>query len=357
MPSVTVLMSVFNGERYLGPAIESILKQTYSDFELVIVNDGSTDGSQAIVRSYGDARIRLVENGCNLGQATALNRGLCLARGELIARQDADDLSHPERLARQVEVMCADPDLALVGTQGRVIDETGARVGTVSRCREHISIRWYHLFDNPFIHTSVIFRRAVVLDELGGYDESFPYCQDYELWSRVLQSHRALNLSDRLVDYRWHAASRTGSTQNGIGVYQQRAGFRDLLRRIIRRNSTAVFGEELFTVEVELMCGFALGVERGSLGAFTALFARLLRRYRTLYPDASISADFRETIARQYDTIAHRVSPAMRRLALRVYASAVRSDPAMAFWLSWLRALALTTVGRAGLSRLRGTWR
>lgn len=357
MPSVTVLMAVFNGERYLGPAVESILKQTYRDFELVIVDDGSTDGSRAIARAYGDARVRLVENERNLGQAASLNRGLHLARGELIARQDVDDLSHPKRLSRQVEVMRAHPDLALVGTQGRVIDQTGARVGAINRCREPVSIRWYHLFDNPFIHTSVMFRRAVVLDELGGFDESFSYAQDYELWSRVLQAHRVLNLPDRLVDYRWHATSRTGATQNGVGLHQRSAEFHDLLQRVIRRNSAAVFGEELSAVEVELMCGFALGIEERSLGAFAALFARLLRRYRALYPEASVSADFRKTIAGQYDTLAYRVSPATRRLALRVYATAMRSDPALALSLSWPRLLGLTTVGRTVLSRLRGAWR
>src|SRR5581483_9504087 len=115
-PIVTVLMSVYNGERYLREAIESILVQTWQDFELVCINDGSTDQSREIVLSFNDPRIRLVDNEQNLGLAKSLNKGLMLARGNLIARQDADDISEPDRLLKQVAFLEQWSEIVLVGS-------------------------------------------------------------------------------------------------------------------------------------------------------------------------------------------------------------------------------------------------
>src|SRR5215467_8249434 len=102
MPKVTVLLTVYNGERYLHEAIDSILGQTFQDFEFLIINDGSTDGTRELILSYHDRRIRLIDNEYNIGQTRSLNRGLVLAMGQFLARQDADDISEPDRLASQV---------------------------------------------------------------------------------------------------------------------------------------------------------------------------------------------------------------------------------------------------------------
>src|SRR5258708_31795371 len=163
-------MPVFNGMRHVGAAVESILAQTYRDFELLVVDDGSSDRSLEIVRSYRDARIRVLVNERNLGLAASLNRGLSESRCALIARQDADDLSLPNRLERQVAVMRQRPELALLGTQASAIDVDGRPLKAVDRPIDEVSIRWYGLFDNPFVHTSVMFRRALVLgDRERGY--------------------------------------------------------------------------------------------------------------------------------------------------------------------------------------------
>lgn len=217
-PKVTVLMAVYNGERYLGEAIESILAQSFTDFEFIIINDGSTDLSRHIILTHRDPRIRLVDNSDNVGLTKSLNRGLALARGEYVARQDADDRSYGERLSRQVVFLDANPDIVLMGTQTRIIDENGKVVKGKGehKALNHLGISYQLLFGNPFTHSSVMFRRSIILDKFSGYDESYWYNQDFELWSRVIAGAQTANLPDILVDFRNHSLSvskpSTGTT-------------------------------------------------------------------------------------------------------------------------------------------------
>ena len=221
-PRVTVLMAVYNGAAYLREAMDSILAQTFRDFEFLIVNDGSTDDSRAIVASYNDSRIRILDNPENIGLTRSLNRGLAEARGELIARQDADDVSYPRRLEMQVSFLDSHPHLALVGSQARFINEEGKP--TPSRlwwkATTAAGIRFQLLFDSPFIHTAVLFRRKIIWDALGGYDESFKTSQDFELWSRVLTAFDAANMKEILVEFRSHPASTSAnySAANSLRV-------------------------------------------------------------------------------------------------------------------------------------------
>ena len=204
-PRVTVLMSAFNSAAYIDAAIGSILSQTFTDLELLIVDDGSTDATREKIAAWSDHRIRVVHNESNIGLTRSLNRGLAVARGVFIARQDADDVSHPERVARQVEFLENHPNVTVVGTQVRYIDAGGRRIAAAPwpKSTSNFAIRWQLLFDSPFVHTTVMFRRATVWDELRGYDERFVTSQDFELWSRVAAaSHEMRNLADTLVDFR-----------------------------------------------------------------------------------------------------------------------------------------------------------
>lgn len=213
MPKVTVLMSVYNGARYLRESIESILSQTLTDYELLIINDGSTDDSRDIILSYQDQRIRLVDNSKNIGLTKSLNLGLELAKGELIARHDADDLSYPRRLERQVQFLDDNQDIVLLGASGRVIDETGKPKDFILRTPVGIlAIRWYLMFENAFLHASVMFRRDVLLKKLGGYSESFVRYQDYDLWSRTARRFLIENLREVLIDCRSHFDSLTSDS-------------------------------------------------------------------------------------------------------------------------------------------------
>ena len=206
-PIVTVLMAVFNGEKYLREAIDSVLTQTFGDFELLIVNDGSTDGSRAIVESYGDSRIRLIDNETNLGLARSLNRGLAVARGRYVARLDADDVSEPERLARQAEFMERHPDVVLLGSWHTLIDEHSKEIGRRWVPCDHFPIRWMLEFICPFAHSAVMIRRTALLTE--SYDESFEYAMDYDLWLRLAERGRVANLNQFLMRYRVSPDSMT----------------------------------------------------------------------------------------------------------------------------------------------------
>jgi glycosyltransferase involved in cell wall biosynthesis len=208
---VTVLMAVYNGERYLREAIDSILHQTFQDFELTIVNDGSVDRTAEIISSYNDPRIQLIHNDRNLGLTKSLNKGLKLARGQFVARQDADDISEPERLAKQVDFLEAHPDIALLGTFYQEIDDLGKKVSEHTLPCDCTKIRWDLLFYTPFVHSSVMFRKSIVIEKIGLYNENFSYAQDYDYWCRIALSLKVANLSVCLLRYRLNPASMTAT--------------------------------------------------------------------------------------------------------------------------------------------------
>lgn len=206
-PKVTVLMPVYNGEKYLREAVDSILAQTFRDFEFVIVDDASTDGSREIVISYADPRIVLVSNERNLGLTASLNRGLDIARGEYVARMDSDDVSLPERLERQVAFMDANPDVGACGAWSLDIDHAGNVVGSreMPVGEELNNFYWRRSLSHP----AAMFR----FDREDGprYDPAFRYAQDYDLWFRVRARRRLANLPEHLLLYRVHDESITGA--------------------------------------------------------------------------------------------------------------------------------------------------
>ncbi len=199
-PKVSVVMSVYNAEATVGRAIESILAQTFGGFELVLINDGSKDNTGQKVSCYKDSRIRFFQQE-NSGLGAALNRGVLLSRGEYIARMDADDISLPNRLEMQVEALERDPDCALLGAACYVVDSHGKVKFVMRHPTSEVGIRWLGLFDSPFVHSTVIFRRTAAI-EAGLYSSAREYyVEDFDLWSRVMRRHRVGNLSEPLVCY------------------------------------------------------------------------------------------------------------------------------------------------------------
>lgn len=185
-PRITALMSVYNGERFLCEAIGSILNQSFGDFEFIIIDDGSTDGTEGILASYNDPRIQLINNQTNIGLTKSLNRGLSCARGEYIARMDADDISMPQRFACQVEFLDENPQVILAGSNCVKIDSIGRKVSEIVIPEQSGDIVTQLFLANPFAHGSMMFRRGAILN-MGGYDESVPYGQDYNLLVRFAQ--------------------------------------------------------------------------------------------------------------------------------------------------------------------------
>jgi glycosyltransferase involved in cell wall biosynthesis len=211
-PLVSVIMPVFNAQRFLEQAIHSILEQTHQNFELIIVDDGSKDESWDIATRLGkaDARIHLIQLPKNQGISATCNTGLKMAKGKYIARMDADDVSLPDRLSRQVEFMETHPDIGVLGGGMRYMAESGELLGSPPQFFGDLAIRWNLFFETPFFHPTVILRKSL-LDEYGlQYDPSYSRgVEDYELWSRILPVTRGENLADIVLHYRLHPNSNS----------------------------------------------------------------------------------------------------------------------------------------------------
>ena len=201
---ITVLMPVYNGSPYLPDAIESILAQTFFNFELVAIDDASTDRSAAILAAYGekDGRIRFFRNDENQGLIATLNRGLDLARGEYVARMDQDDVSLPQRLERQIAFMENHPDVGVCGTWVRTMGERDETWAYPSGSDE---IKCSFVFESVLAHPSAMLRRSHF--GAGGfrYDEGFSHAEDYALWARCAKVMEFANIPEVLVEYRIHA--------------------------------------------------------------------------------------------------------------------------------------------------------
>ena len=210
-PKVSVVMSVHNGEPHLAKAIQSVREQSFDNFEFIIVDDGSGDRTAAIVGAFRDKRIRIWRQQ-RRGLTRSLNKGIELARGDYVARMDADDMSMPERLARQVAFLDTHPEVALVGTSFHVVDDQDQFLTTMNVLAEDGAIRKGLLEQNWFCHGSVMFR-ASAFRELGGYDETFDCAQDYDLWLRLSRDHKLANIPEPL--YIWRRSA------TGISTMQQ----------------------------------------------------------------------------------------------------------------------------------------
>ncbi len=209
-PVVSVLMPVYNAERYVAEAVESILTQTFTDFEFLIVDDGSSDGTPEVLRRYekSDSRVRLTIR-TNLGLVPTLNEMLGAARGEFIARMDADDVALPHRLNDQFVFLRQHPEVVCVGGSYVRIDEKGRRVMTISFKQDHESMEEQALSGIcPVAHPTVMMRRDSVL-AVGGYDDRWYYAEDLDLWLRLGERGRLANLQDVILKYRVHEKSRT----------------------------------------------------------------------------------------------------------------------------------------------------
>lgn len=224
-PLVTVLMCVRNGERFLKAALASISEQSFKDFEFLVIDDGSTDGTAAMLRSWQDPRLR-VQRQEPLGLTRSLNRGLGSLRTPYVARMDADDVSHPERLARQVDLMQGNAGIALSGTWATYVDEAGRPVGSARPPLDHETIGAQLLWDNAFCHPSMIFRSEAIR-ALGGYDEAFERSQDYDLAWRVQRAARVANLPMPLLSWRLNpmavSARHRGAQRRSAGEISYRA--------------------------------------------------------------------------------------------------------------------------------------
>ena len=207
-PVVTVLMPVYNAQRYVAQTMDSILAQTFGDFEFLIINDGSTDRSLQILQDYArrDDRIRLVSRP-NTGYVVALNEGLELARGQFIARIDADDLADPRRLELQVARMRQEPQLVALGSNAWAMDEDGRMLGDYDVPLTHEQVESAHLLGSSSIHHPAVMLRPDAVKRVGGYRPQLMPCEDFDLWLRLGEVGRLANLPEKLLTKRLFAGS------------------------------------------------------------------------------------------------------------------------------------------------------
>ncbi len=220
-PIVSVILPVYNAELYIKESIDSILNQTFTNFELIIINDGSTDNSEKIILSYLDLRIKYTYQS-NCGLAGALNNGIKLSKGKFIARQDQDDISYPNRLQKQVDFLEVHSNIILLGARAKIFTNNSTDFLIHKHAILPAVLKFDLLFDNPFVHSTIIFRKKD-LDVIGLYNTDRAYFEDYELWSRFAEKGDVANLKDVLLDYRHHdkGLSKSASYFKEDAVFNQ----------------------------------------------------------------------------------------------------------------------------------------
>jgi glycosyltransferase involved in cell wall biosynthesis len=235
-PRVTVLTTVYNGARYLEETIASIAAETFTDFEHVIVDDGSTDATPEILARAAarDPRIVVLRSDTNIGIPASANRGLAIARGDYIARLDADDISLPGRLAREVAALDADANVALVSMNYESFVGDGVAIGRSHRDHPPSVVAYLLNFSNALGgHSQVMFRRSAV-EAAGGYDESCPASLDYDLWTRIVRHGSVVVLPELGMRYRVHAASVTARNHDQQIAIGKRVMHRTLSKHLGR---------------------------------------------------------------------------------------------------------------------------
>lgn len=249
-PRISVIMSVYNSALFLREAVDSILNQTYKDFEFLIVDDKSTDESLAILESYKDERIVIICNNQNIGLTKNLNKLIKFSKGEFIARMDADDISLPNRFDKQIEFLEKHPEVVLCGTQ---IQQFGFRTEKSNNALSYFEIKQELLLKNCIAHSTVIWRNNQFKKFDLYYDENFKSAQDYELWTRVSYRFQIQNLEETLLLYRVH--NEQISTQNS--EKQNENAF------IIKISQLKRLGIELTNKDINaLQCIFSTGFQR-----------------------------------------------------------------------------------------------
>ncbi|QPK65310.1 glycosyltransferase [Methylomonas sp. LL1] len=272
-PRVTIFIPVYNAADFIYETISSALNQTYEDFEVLIVDDGSTDNSVKIIEEFGDNRIRVVRNNTNMGRPYTRNLGIELAKGEFLAVLDADDIAMPERISRQVEFLDQHPDIVAVGTSAYYIDnfEKNEILCEVITDSDDISTRIFQT--NCFIHSSAMFRKNILVD-IGGYNLEYPQAQDYELFLRLCEHYKLTNINKPLVKYRIHSNQ----------VSQTKLASQRRLANIARLNTyrRQFLNGNLPTGAIEPRVSFfdKLFAKNGTLGSDFLFWIKLYRQLR-----------------------------------------------------------------------------
>lgn len=308
VPAISVTLPVFNAEAYIGEAVESILGQTLADFELIIINDGSSDRSGPILQELAarDPRINLIERP-NGGLVSALNDAIALARGDFIARMDADDIAMPERLALQYARMTSEPGLGVLGSFIRIVDHAGRTIRMADYPVTVEEVAKFIELGSPVAHPSVMIRRDV-LRATGAYRQVFRHCEDYDLWLRITElGYGIANLPVPLLNYRVHG-------NNVSSVHREAQETATLVARAAHRSRKLGFGDPTSGMTA---------LSHRSLAAFPAQIREHFEPELFALKYASISLAGRDALLsawRDYEALAERTRrhPSMTGFLMRI---------------------------------------
>lgn len=287
---VSVLMPVYNGEKFIADAIGSVLSQTFSNFELVIVNDGSTDDSLKVIESFNDQRIVYVHNAENTGLANVRNKALGIARGEYIAWLDSDDISLPTRLEKQVRALDANPRLGLCGTWVKTIGGPSSDVWQYPT--ESDMLRSRMLFDDPLATSSVMMRFACLRDLDVYFDLDYPPAEDYQLWERISRQWELSNIPEILTLYRVHAAQTSV-----VKVEKQQAAIWAIQCQMLDQLDIAPTNDEM-KLHIDIGAGWRFLDDRSRVNSAEQWLLRLAsaNSAKKVFPQAA----FREVLAERW---------------------------------------------------------
>lgn len=332
-PTVSVLLPVYNAAPYLAAAIDSVLVQSYTDFELLILNDGSTDHSREIAARYTDPRIRLLDNPHNMGLIATLNRGLELARGSYIARQDGDDIWYAGWLEYALSYLHAHPGVVLVGARAALIDPQDQPIHTSFMpymALDSVAVRWYLLFETPFAHSNVVYRRDLAAHTLGGYDPAYPHAEDYDLWSRMAQHGDLV-----LLDEEYSAVRKSQGSVTARFATRER----DSVRPVIARNLRSfLHTRDVPAAWLELILAFREArstTHLTNITAFAQLVELLLARFERQHPGARTHRQIRAYAANLLARAAYYGAAAEPQAARQAYLRAIQYDPAVVRRIPW----------------------
>lgn len=281
LPEITVLMTVYNGGAYLKMAVESVLKQTFTDFEFLIIDDCSLDQSWETILSFKDERIKLIKNETNLGQTRSLNKGLALAQGRYIARIDADDFVFSTWLEKVLALLKAQPLAAVVSCKAVVVDEHHKirRLLRTACCYQQMVLR--SLTATPLNHVGAIYK-ADVIASVGGYDETFKIAADFELWSKLIRRRIYLACVDEpLVAVRVHAKSESIIQRGRADIVE--------ISEVMKRNFDALVAFEISRLEIELLWKLHYATTELSAVEFQDTLALLCNAYGAMKSEFAVS--------------------------------------------------------------------
>jgi glycosyltransferase involved in cell wall biosynthesis len=291
---VSVLMPAFNAEQFIRDAIESILAQTFRNFEFIIIDDGSSDHTSEIIKTFKDSRIRFHRNKKNLGIVRTLNKGLALAKGKYIARMDADDISLPERLAKQVEFMDQNPEIVVSGGAIEEFSIENSRPLRVHKMPEEpAEIRALLLFQCVLMHPTIIMRRSIIASEKFRYSPRDRHVEDFGMWQRISFSHCLANLPDVLLKYRLSPQSITHLAEKK--VYERDQAHIAIYQQALNRFNVGANKYELTALRHLIMRRENISIEE--ICAVKELLKRMRAKLPTKLYDLNI---FNDIVARKF---------------------------------------------------------